>query len=70
MPLPPSLESLSTVMAFCSMNHRSAIENAAFMYESEPELLTTGCVLEVPDRPHICSLLSVVESGSGKKFLV
>ena len=52
------------------MNHQSAVENSTFVQENILELLTTGRVVEVPDTPHICSPLSVVESSSGKKRLV
>ena len=52
------------------MNHRSAIENSTFVQENILELLASGCVVEVPDTPHICSPLSVVETSSGKKRLV
>ena len=50
--------------------HRSAVIHSAFVHESIVELLATGCVVEVTDRPHICSPLSVVESSSGKRRLV
>ena len=49
------------------INHRSAVIHSAFVHESIAELLATGCVT---DRPHICSPLSVVESSSGKRWLV
>ena len=52
------------------INHRSAVIHSAFVHESIAELLATGCVVEVTDRPHNCSPLSVVESSSGKRRLV
>ena len=38
--------------------------------ESISELSVTGCIVEVPTMPEVCSPLSVVESNSGKKRLV
>ena len=56
--------------AYARGNHQSAAENSPFVYDSVLELLATGCVVESPDAPHICSPLSVVESSSGKIRLV
>ena len=56
--------------AYTRGNHQSAAENSSFVQDSVLELLATGCVVESPDSPHICSPLSVVESSSGKKRLV
>ena len=53
----------------CS-NHPTAIRNAEFVLASVSDLLTTGCVVEVQEAPHICSPLSVVENSSGKRRLV
>ena len=40
------------------------------MTEGSSDLLTTGCVVDVQEAPHICSPLSVVENSSGKRRLV
>ena len=56
--------------AYSRMNHRSAVENSTFVHGSVSDLLASGCVVEVPALPHICSPLSVVEGNSGKKRLV
>ena len=51
-------------------NDQSANKNAEFVESSILELCTRGGVVEVHDKPYICSPLSVVESSSGKKRLV
>ena len=56
--------------AYVQVNHISAKKNSSFVEESITALCAAGCVVEVAQRPHICSPLSVVESGSGKKRLV
>ena len=55
---------------FTNANHQSAYRNASFVQESISELSATGCIVEVPTIPEVCSPLSVVESNSGKKRLV
>ena len=51
-------------------NLASALLAKEFVQRSVTELMLGGCMHEVPLQPQICSLLSVVESGSGKKRLV
>ena len=46
-------------------NQASTVANASFVQQTVDE-----CVQEVPSSPYVCSPLSVVESGSGKKRLV
>ena len=54
--------------AYMQANHLSANKNSSFVQESIDDLSATGCVVEVAQRPHICSPLS--ENISGKKRLV
>ena len=51
-------------------NQQSALNEAEFVNASLSELLTNRCVKLVDEVPYICSPVSVVESGSGKKRLV
>ena len=51
-------------------NQASAMQNAGFVQQSIEELLASGCVMEVPEPPHVCSPMSVVENSVGKKRLV
>ena len=51
-------------------NQQSALANTEFVKTSLSELLTNWCVRPVAEVPYICSPISVVESGSGKKRLV
>ena len=55
---------------FYRRNQASAFKNFKFVQQSIEELLASGCVMEVPDAPHICSPMSVVENSVGKKRLV
>ena len=45
---------------FYRRNQASAFK---FVQQSIEELLASGCVMEVPDAPHICSPISVVENS-------
>jgi len=51
-------------------NNRSALKNSEFVTKSINELLTSGCIVEVPFQPHIVSSLSVATQKSGKKRLI
>ena len=51
-------------------NQASATLHADFVQQSVTELLATKCIKQVSAVPYICSPLSVVVSGSGKKRLV
>ena len=51
-------------------NQQSALAEADFVNTSLSELLANRCVRPVDEVPFICSPVSVVESGSGKKRLV
>ena len=50
-------------------DHKSAREQEDFVTDAVKDLLGTGCILIVDNRPFICRPLSVVE-GSNKKRLV
>ena len=54
---------------FCR-NHKSAFEHASFVKEAIGELVAGSCVVQCAESPAVCSPLSVVISGSGKKHLV
>ena len=51
-------------------NHKLAFENAKFVEKAIQELLEALCVAECSESPIVCSPLSVVVSGRGKKRLV
>ena len=51
-------------------NHRSAFEHAQFVEEAIKELVAAQCVVQCAEYPVVCSPLSVVVSGTGKKRLV
>ena len=51
-------------------NQQSALAEADFVNTSLSELLANRCVRPFDEVPFICSPVSVVESGSGKKRLV
>ena len=55
---------------YCRANQRSAIVEAEFVEIAIKELLEGGYVDRVAEQPHVCSPISVVRSGSGKKRLV
>ena len=55
---------------FIQQNQASVMLHAEFVQQSIVELLANRCVKRVPAAPHVCSPLSVVVSGSGKKRLV
>ena len=55
---------------YCHGNQRSAIVEAEFVEIAIKELLEGGYVYRVAKQPHLCSPISVVSSGSGKKRLV
>ena len=51
-------------------NNRSALSNAEFVNEAVNELVSLGCVVQVPFKPYIVSPLSVATNSSGKKRLI
>ena len=51
-------------------NQKSAHENSMFVTETTQDLLDTGCIKKVHERPIVCSPLLVVVNNSGKKRLV
>ena len=51
-------------------NQKSALMHAAFVDRAIKDLLTGGYVEKVLEKPKVCSPLSVVVTGSGKKRLV
>ena len=55
---------------FFQANHKSAVEHSDFVTEAINELLNYHCIREVPNQPHVCSPLSVVCNGKGKRRLV
>ena len=60
----------SELTPFTNPNHQSAYRNASFVQESITELSATGCIVEVPTMPEVCSPLSEVESNSGKRGMI
>ena len=51
-------------------NQKSAHENNMFVTETTQDLLDTGCIRKMHERPIVCSPLLVVVNNSGKKRLV
>ena len=51
-------------------NHRSTLDHLDFASESVQELVNNRCVREVPEKPMVCSPLSVVLNQEGKCRLV
>ena len=51
-------------------NHKSAFTYSEFVSETILDLLSTGCIKQVPAVPTVCSPLLVVVGNSGKKRLV
>ena len=56
----------STPSAYQHSNKASALDNALFVNESILQLLEDGCIVEVDEKPTICSSLSVVDNKSQK----
>ena len=54
----------------CHPNHRSAVENAAFVESEVKELVSVHSVVESFTCPIVCSPLSVVVNASGRQRLV
>ena len=50
-------------------NHRSALEHAEFVDVAIKELVALSCVVQCSQCPVVCSPLSVVVNGRGKKRL-
>ena len=55
---------------FSGRTQASVVQNAEFVDQYIDELLRSSCIKELDTPLWICSLLSVVESNSGKKQLV
>ena len=55
---------------YYSANQHSTITKAKFVEFAVKELPEGGCIEKVYRQPHICSPISVVASGRGKKRLV
>ncbi|CAC5396422.1 unnamed protein product [Mytilus coruscus] len=51
-------------------NNKSALLNELFVNQTVSELVSTGCVVEVPFQPHVVNPLSVAIQKSGKKRLI
>ena len=60
---------LPLMSPFCRQNQASASLCAQFVQESVTELLSSGCINEVPVEPYVCSPLSVVENSMEKKSI-
>ena len=54
----------------CQPNHKSVLENAAFVDDAIQELVTGHCVVQCEACPIVCSPLSVVTNKKGKQHLV
>ena len=51
-------------------NHRSALDNAAFVSDSIRELLLASCVVECDECPLVCSPLQVATNAKGKQSVL
>ncbi|CAC5360929.1 unnamed protein product [Mytilus coruscus] len=51
-------------------NNKSALMNESFVNQTVSELVSTGCVVEVPFQPHVVNPLSVAIQKSCKKRLI
>ena len=60
----------TTPDAYCRPNQKSALQNKEFVSQALVELELNRCIEHVPQKPHICSPLSVVSNSSGKQRLV
>ena len=56
--------------SYCSANQRSALENKKFVSLALVELESNRCIERIPQKPYICSPLSVVSNSSGRQRLV
>ena len=61
---------LATPAPVFRFNHQSALQNEQFVSEALDELVTGNCGLPQAECPLVCSPLSVVQSGKGKRRLV
>ena len=51
-------------------NNKSALKNSLFVNEAITELISNGCILEVPFQPFVVNPLSVATQKTGKKRLI
>ena len=51
-------------------NHKSAMLQQSFVDDTVHGLLSNCCVVQVNEKPHVCSPLSVVSNSAGKLRLV
>ena len=51
-------------------NHKSSISHRVFVNDAVLNLLNNRCVVQVSEKPHVCSPLSFVSNSSGKLHLV
>ena len=51
-------------------NHKLAILHQSFVDDAVLSLINNRCVVQVSEKPHVCSALSVVSNSSGKLRLV
>ena len=51
-------------------NNKSALSHSSFVESTISELLSSGCIVNVPFQPYIVSPLSVAENSSGKLRLI
>ena len=51
-------------------NNKSALSHSSFVESTISELLSLGCIVNVPFQPYIVSPLSVAENSSGKLRLI
>ena len=54
----------------CMRNHRSALQNSAFVSESVSELLLANCAIECDVCPLVCSPLQVVTNTSKQRLVI
>ena len=52
--------------AFYRENHSSVLAYHQFVTDTVAELLANRCISRTPQRPHVCSPLSVVSNAEGK----
>ena len=62
---------VSIPVKFFFSNHKSAVDNRAFVCEAIEQLLLAGSAVEVKrDQVHVCSPLGVVPKKNGKRRLI
>ena len=66
----PVIDCIKEPEPYNKSNHKLALVNTKFVTDAIIDLEKNRCVMEISNRPHICSPLSVVSNSAGKRRLV